>query len=153
MLLRAAHRLVKDELTRPAPTLPVTGSTRNLSGVIPNGVQPAHLPADPAAPGNPSRDNVDPYLLSGDYNNPAGMTIIYALYGKQEGGVGSKYVRLPSLKSGTAPAKGLYAIIMSDLGVVLVTGSKENLANRTIFWHSVLQFGHHEVWGTLGTDQ
>ena len=146
MLLRVAQKAVREALEKPVvpPLNPVN---------VQNPVLPVVPASEPVTSSVTSKDNMDPYLISDDFNNPTGMSEVYALYGKQEGGVGSKYARLPSLKSGSAPAKGLYAMILYDLGAVLVTSCKENMTARASFWHSALLFLHNENWSSLGPDQ
>jgi len=88
MMLRAAQKLVKEQLEKPAVVsigLTIPTSTLNSTGMREN-VAAQESTDGLLAAAAVSKDNVDPYLVSDDYNIPSGMLVVHALYGKQEGG-------------------------------------------------------------------
>jgi hypothetical protein len=86
MLLRIAQKAVREALEK--PVVPPLNPVNERNPVLPG------FPAvEPVTASLAPKENMDPYLISDNFNNPTGMNEVYALYGKQEGGVGSKYAR------------------------------------------------------------
>ena len=162
-MLRAAQRLVKESVEMPVANprppdnppigrggrndtdlhLPPPAGNNNIFNVL--GDNP---PQAQAGGGDHARINRDPYMVA--QLTEEGKLLMTELYGNQRGGEATPERRLPSVVTGSSAPKGCTAISIDELGVILVSLNRDDVALRTLFWSAALKVMNPALWGLLG---
>ena len=162
-MLRAAQRWIKESVSTPVETAQTQLGPSGSRGGRGNLVDPVPLPDGnvnnhidlgrnpvlaPILGGDQARVNADPYGVGA--LTVAGKARVLLLYGNPRGGEATPERRLPSVVTGSSVAKGYTAIPIEMLGVILISLSREAIAQRALFWTSGIKVMKDVLWGLLG---